>query len=239
MKQTYGFTLIELSIVLVIVGLVVSGVVVGGSMVEQAKLRSLITQSDKFKVAYDTFLLKYDNARPGDMVDAHDYWGTDCAADADDCNGNGDGLIWLGDDTFPDSLEFLRAWQHLSLAKLVEGSYDGVGVDGGSGAAVSNSPGGIMDGLFAVFTFTDYNAHRLSFGKLRTTAGANQGKPYNGIFLPSEVYQIDIKIDDGIPASGRFSGRKAKNYPSDDCYSGALYLVNTELYNCFVYWVLF
>jgi prepilin-type N-terminal cleavage/methylation domain-containing protein len=45
---TAGFTLIELSIVLVIIGLIVGGVLVGQDLVKAAGVRATISQIEKF-----------------------------------------------------------------------------------------------------------------------------------------------------------------------------------------------
>jgi prepilin-type N-terminal cleavage/methylation domain-containing protein len=121
-----GFTLIELSIVIVIIGLIVAGVVGGQKLVRQAQLRSVITEVDTYKIAYHTFFLQYGGV-PGDIENATDYWsGT--------ANGNGNKAIhW--------STETLRTWQQLSLAKLIPGSYTGakIGSHGKLGANVPAS----------------------------------------------------------------------------------------------------
>ena len=61
-----GFTLIELSIVLVIIGLIVGGVLVGQDLIRAAEIRATITQVEKFNTAVNTFRDKY-GAIPGDM----------------------------------------------------------------------------------------------------------------------------------------------------------------------------
>ena len=61
-----GFTLIELSIVLVIIGLVVGGVLVGYEMVNTSQIRKEVTQIEKYNQAVNTFRAKF-NALPGDM----------------------------------------------------------------------------------------------------------------------------------------------------------------------------
>ena len=64
---TEGFTLVELSIVLVIIGLIVGGVLVGQDLIAAARIRSQLSQIDKYNIAVNTFRLKY-NVLPGDML---------------------------------------------------------------------------------------------------------------------------------------------------------------------------
>ncbi len=61
-----AFTLIELSIVLVIIGLVVGGVLVGKDLIHAAEIRSSISQKEQLNLAANSFRLKYDYL-PGDM----------------------------------------------------------------------------------------------------------------------------------------------------------------------------
>src|ERR1700691_433072 len=61
-----GFTLIELSIVLVIIGLIVGGVLVGQDLIRAAEVRAQISQIEKYNTAVNTFRDKY-NALPGDL----------------------------------------------------------------------------------------------------------------------------------------------------------------------------
>lgn len=64
-----GFTLIEMSVVLVIIGLIVGGVLAGRSLIEQACERAQITQIERYRTATNTFYGKY-NALPGDLTKA-------------------------------------------------------------------------------------------------------------------------------------------------------------------------
>jgi len=61
-----GFTLIELSIVLTIIGLIVGGILVGQNLINAAAVRAQISQIEKYQTAVNTFRNKY-NALPGDM----------------------------------------------------------------------------------------------------------------------------------------------------------------------------
>ena len=69
-----GFTLVELSIVLVILGLLVGGVLTGQSLIHAAELRAVTTEHDKFVTAINTFRDKY-MALPRRMSNAVRYWG--------------------------------------------------------------------------------------------------------------------------------------------------------------------
>ncbi len=74
-----GFTLIELSITLVIIGLIVGGVLVGKDLIKAAEARSITKQIEQYRAAINAFKLKY-NAIPGDMNNAESIWGTASSA---------------------------------------------------------------------------------------------------------------------------------------------------------------
>lgn len=61
-----GFTLIELSIVLVIIGLIVGGVLVGRDLIAAAAVRAQISQIEKYQQAVNVFRGKY-GYLPGDI----------------------------------------------------------------------------------------------------------------------------------------------------------------------------
>ena len=69
-----GFTLVELSIVLVILGLLVGGVLSGQSLIRAAELRSITAQQQRFVTSINAFRDKY-FALPGDMTNAQSFWG--------------------------------------------------------------------------------------------------------------------------------------------------------------------
>ena len=96
MKQK-GFTLLELSIVIVIIGLIVAGISAGQSLVQQAKLRSLVSESGNILTAVNSFRMQYD-ALPGDMNTAQSYWGVYAGGFGGTgvTNGDGNGVIGAG-----------------------------------------------------------------------------------------------------------------------------------------------
>jgi prepilin-type N-terminal cleavage/methylation domain-containing protein len=73
-KAKKAFSLVELSIVLVIIGLVTGGVLAGRDLIHASELNSIVTEHDKFLTAVAAFQGKY-LALPGDMPNATDFWG--------------------------------------------------------------------------------------------------------------------------------------------------------------------
>ena len=116
LKSARGFTLVEISIVIVLIGLILAGVTAGNSLVRSARIRAALQESDSYITAVQTFYLQY-NALPGDMGNASSYWPT--AA-----NGNGDKLIGKELISEPESY---AAFKQLALNGLIPGSYTGSG----------------------------------------------------------------------------------------------------------------
>ncbi|MFZ4542068.1 MAG: type II secretion system protein [Rickettsiales bacterium] len=87
-----AFSLVELSIVLVILGLLVGGILSGQALIRAAQIRSQIAQIQNYQIAVNTFRGKY-NYLPGDIPDPlASQLGLGARAAANG-RGNGDGLL--------------------------------------------------------------------------------------------------------------------------------------------------
>jgi len=204
--KSKGFTLVELSIVIVIIGLIVAGIVGGQSLVNQAKLRNVINDINKYNVAINAFILEY-NASPGDILNATSYW------PGLTNNGNGNGDINCTD-TNPE--EIALAWQHLSLANLISGNFSG-DVPGCSSGTTYNlgldSPEGpLPKSHYRIFDKRDTFSMKgisnyIGFFGYRTNSTTNNT---DGILTGKQAFSIDSKIDDGVAFSGRIFGLKER-----------------------------
>src|ERR1700744_5463652 len=104
-----GFTLIELSVVLVILGLAIGGVFAGTSLMRSSQVNSIMVDEQKYVAAVNNFKQRY-NALPGDMANATTYWNSAAGNSSDNytttcysstintnspvtCNGSGNGQI--------------------------------------------------------------------------------------------------------------------------------------------------
>lgn len=96
-----GFSLIELSIVLLIIGIIAGAVMKGTDLIEAARIRSILNDLNKYSVAFMLYQ-ETNQALPGDDSKAQDRFGQDVT------NGDGDGKI-TGND-------IAKAWQHLGKA---------------------------------------------------------------------------------------------------------------------------
>ncbi len=136
-EKQRGFTLIEMSIVLVIIGLIVGGVLVGQDLIRAAGVRATVTQIEKYNTAVNTFRTKYNNQLPGDIdaTDAAQFGfaarGT-CSGETP-CYGEGDGNGIIegvyGDAAYANGAyqgtgESAMFWVDLSQAGLIDGGFN-------------------------------------------------------------------------------------------------------------------
>ena len=216
-----AFTLVELSIVLVILGLLVGGVIAGQSLISAAQLRSINVDATKYMTAINSFEAKY-KALPGDMPTATRYWGaaspsacaTTIGTGTQTCDGDGDGSIL----TQSRSDESLRVWQHLANAGLIPGRYDGV-------------------------TYNKANQPNAAFGKNTIWRIAATGLG-NALILSEitsdyayltaeDAYDIDSKYDDGLPETGKIRAFVGSGIDPDlGCYQNGKYTVSVQPPEC-------
>jgi prepilin-type N-terminal cleavage/methylation domain-containing protein len=208
-----AFSLVELSIVLVILGLLTGGILTGQNLIRAAELRSVITESKNYQTAVMTFRDKY-FALPGDMRNATDFWGemTNCASgnssgtDTETCNGDGDGKV-EAISTANRTSEELQFWRQLTNAGLIEGSYSGVVSGAGLVSLGSELPYSRMSnaGWRLRYLIATTNMFNVDYGN--NTLHLSTVSLNSEVFTPEEAWNIDKKMDDGLPGQGKIIGR--------------------------------
>lgn len=225
-----GFSLVELSIVLVILGLLTGGILAGQSLIRASELRSVSTEYGKYVTAIQTFRDKYFSI-PGDFKDATRFWGrqsatADCVTNSSAsanpsgaCDGNASGQINIAASASQASEE-LQSWRHLALAGLIEGTYTGIA---GAGAAAdhvigTNAPRSkLSQAGWAIRTggdpyAGDANAYAVGYGNMFDFGGQMATTyPMMPVLKPEEAWNIDTKMDDGKPAQGKVIARYWNN----------------------------
>lgn len=200
MRNDKGFTLIELSVVIVIIGLIVAGIVAGQALVKQARFKSTLTEMEKADQAIMAFFLQYD-ALPGDMKNAFNYWGASCDATASNCNGDGDKDVELTGSA--NSNESYRAWQHLSLANIYPGTFTGIGYGTGDQANIGQNVPEMPIDQSGVSIISNSLGNTLQIGSELANNYTRED-----ILSAADLASIDNKFDDGNPSHGRIRGQR-------------------------------
>lgn len=237
--KNYGFSLVELSIVLVILGLLTGGILAGQNLIKAAELRSIGTQMEKVNTAMYTFRDKY-FAMPGDMPNAFDFWGVTAACtDTVANNGNPNGCNGDGDGNIEEEVgggEDLRAPQHLALAGLIEGSYTGIPAPSGNLRQLELNT--IPSRVSTVGLWINYQQSGLGTrsGNVLTFAKEAGNYPLNHAFSPADQWNIDTKYDDGKPLEGRVTSLDV--VAEEDCHNDINYLLTTNTIECrAIFWI--
>lgn len=242
MRQS-GFTLLELSIVLVIIGLLIGGITAGSTLIRQAELQNLVVDANEYSVAARTFELKY-RALPGDMANATSYWGaahasfntckTTQGTGTQTCNGDGNRRV--ASYTTPGAIhsstyyESFRFWQQLANAGMIAGSYSGV-------AGPSNFYHLLAGANTPITSRGQVAIHSYSLGQIVGSADFYDGD-YNNVvgiqvLSPPDAAWLDTKKDDGKPGSGTLI--TATYCATTGSPQTAEYLLNIDLAECPLY----
>lgn len=246
-KYSYqsGFTLVEVGVILLAITIILLAVTKGGELIKKSRLNSVITTTQDFRVAVDTFKEKY-HYFPGDIPEADRYWPASVCTTSGSfpCSNGGDGdtrVEWL--DT---GGEDLRAWQHLSLAGMINSAYSGVRADN-TPASIIIGKGDGTDNIPAAAVYSDtagqggyhfaYNADNtlpsntnpqvgniILVGAVHATTATND---LQAILSPIDAAIIDSKIDDGEAETGNVYSLNGSG--KTGCIASNDYTSNTTL----------
>lgn len=213
-----GFTLVEITTVLVIIALIVGGILIGRDIVAAAGLRATLGQIESYNSAVQAFRQKY-GGHPGDLsrIEASVYGLF--TFDAGLNLGNGNGVFDLADPGSPNrqfSGEAPAFWRHLSEAGLIEGAFGTAGngeveTDGTLTGPVTDIAQSIPPARLGRRNFiTAYSSSGVNYYEInavtRISALGSHQVTRPGL-VPSEAHMIDDKIDDGLAGSGTVVAR--------------------------------
>ncbi len=220
--KSAGFTLIEMAIVLVVIGLIVGGVMAGQNMIQAANMRAQITDLQKYKTAVKLFDELYQGI-PGDITNAVSLFGATTA------DGNGNGFVEAATPMWLSKLNPDNGWYdgerpqffiQLYLAGLIAEKYDGTATLGMGYPKVRINQ---ATGMFASGPWNwqniggnnQYgNTNDLTQSNLYLAINVAVPSRFNvdcacafndnaGIFSPEEMWEIEKKIDDSVPSTGK------------------------------------
>ena len=234
MKKTFSskksaFSLIELSIVLIIIGLLIAGITGGASLIKSSELRSVMGEARGYAVAVNAFYTQF-NALPGDYNVA-----VGGAAYAGSTNGLNGRIEYYASDASAYASEGVAAWNQLKQVGAIETGPTTLLAVGTAqvpsanmvvskiksagwhfdyrnnvGAAGDYAGAGTNEGLLAVPA--NQNVVVLTGGVGATSAttatmvNGTTNKTTTAILTGNDALSIDTKIDDGYAHAGKVRG---------------------------------
>ena len=257
-----GFTLVELSIVLVIIGLLIGGILVGQSMISTAKTQKLIGLAQQYVAAGRNFKTSY-GYLPGDYPLV-----------SFGCAGNGDNVIQYHSGGGCPNQEGANCFYQLSATGMIPGTYiattngNNLDTEAGLKARIPTGPDKNsylviqhfradahgdsnvveMNGDLIAANSVGLNSSYLIYAGMCTAQGQANNRSPCAILSAMEASAVDIKIDDGSPATGKviadhgFTTAKCSDYPNlyDHArgYPGVKYNLDNKITACAIGWLI-
>lgn len=193
-----GFTLVELSIVLVIIGLLIGGILVGQSLIESAKINNFVRKLSQYDVAISLYREKY-KSLPADS----NLFGTIPRTGS---NTAGDGQIKSQQGNSGHFNQEIGAfWSVLSISGIINETYENIGLPV-AGVSMPEIELSDADNAGIIFATPNPGGGLLSgenvYWLVSPQADSSNLNGGEDAMTPVQLLQIDLKIDDGLPREG-------------------------------------
>ncbi|MDX2028814.1 MAG: prepilin-type N-terminal cleavage/methylation domain-containing protein [Alphaproteobacteria bacterium] len=177
-RHRRGFTLVELSIVLVIIGLIIGGVLTGQQIIQNARVTNALNTIQAYQAQFQTYVQNY-GALPGDDSNAATRFSGVVPPSP---IGNGDGTLQGAFDSANPNDESRLVWMDMRAAGLVKNQV-------GTGNSTAVQPPNPFNGV--------YGFQNGAFSSAFTTAVLCLNN------VPAAAAQaIDSRLDDGTSNLG-------------------------------------
>ncbi|MFC1659167.1 type IV pilin protein [Pseudomonadota bacterium] len=212
-NQNSAFTLIELSVVLMIIALLVTGIVGGTRLIKSAKMAKLISETSDYVKEFNVFYDRYESY-PGDFLGANDMFGASDVYGRTIHPGDGDDLI--GGTNYDDyrDTESAGFFHHLYVSGIVsEPEFTGNDVlnigNSGTDDAISDIDEVAIDQNYPktpfgskTFFYVTNDTVDGRYSRSNRIVIATKDSDENSL-TPNDAESVDIKTDDGNPFKGK------------------------------------
>ena len=220
-------SILKFVIIIIVIALLLIFFISIRQLYESSSIRAFIVQMSNFDSAIDQFYTKYE-ALPGDLKSTVEF-----GLSKDSSDGNNNGIIEDRNNHINSaSGEVTNFWMHLSRSGMINQNFDGL--ENQNAKIDSSFPRSVIGNSVGITVF-GYN------GKNYYQVGVDGANDKNIImsdnsFRSEEAADIDIKIDDGFPFTGRIiatSGELLNQFSQNKkCVFDSEYNIKSKIPSC-------